>query len=367
MRIVRVLVGIALLCAATPMPVLADDVPTPATWMGGLSPTARFWGMGHAGTASTLSPLPPLHNGGAVGIWAFNTVGISQTHNWESLTDQSGETYGYHNDIQAVSLHLPQELKRVMPLFAVGIVNRQGSLAGDEYSDWTIGIGLDIGLELGAGYTESDNGRHFDYRLRFARSNGGAAIRARLMHMLERYEIVDEPPSLFGFVVSPSVTYGAFHYLESGATGWSYRVDISWQSLSALSVEHVVDRYEYVSRNWCGEAKHRRIGWEVLVLGSFAYRWGDRQQDDAYYCEPVGDWGTSGIAIDAGNFQRWVRQALDIHTSNLLTIILDHIDLRYETAEFRHPDMAPAGLGDWSVKEWTVGLSNIQRLWSDEP
>ncbi len=367
MRIVRILAGVALLCAATPSTVFADNVPVPITWMGGLSPTARFWAMGHSGTASTISSLPPLHNGGAVGIWAFNTVGISQTHNWESLRDGADETHGYHNDIQAVSLHLPEELRRVMPLFAVGFVNRQGSLVGDEYSDWTIGIGLDIGLELGAGYTESDNGRYFDSGLRFARSNGGAAIRARLMHMLERYEIVDEPPSLFGIVASPSVTYGAFHYIESEATGWSYRVDVFWQSLPALSVEHVVDNYEGISRYGCSVAKHRRVGWEVLLAGSFAYRWGDRQEDYAYYCEPAGDWGTSGFAIDAGNFQRWVRQVLDIHTSSFLTTVLNHIDLRYETAQFRHPDTAPNGLGGWSVKEWTVGLSNIQRLWSNEP
>ncbi len=109
MRKTAILAGLLLLFLAKSS--FAQSV---TQWMTETSPTARVWGMGHAGGASTSS-MPALYSPGTVGLWAFNGMHMSYTHNSRSLRHAFSSDPGFSNDIQALALPMPIDNNLSLP------------------------------------------------------------------------------------------------------------------------------------------------------------------------------------------------------------------------------------------------------------
>jgi len=178
-----------------------------------------------------------------------------------------------------------------------------------------------------------------------------------VFHAMRQWGIADVQPRIAGASFDAYLTHAGILRGGSTARGYAIGFDSHYDELPVLTVEY--------ARDFVGTREN--FGGEVSLFGALSVRMGNR---DVYW--PMGtfydnhggivvepDWSTVGYALDVGNAQRWVRQVFDIETSRTVGWILDHIDARYETASFRHPDAAPPGLGLMSVREWTVGFSSF--------
>ncbi|MBD3298350.1 MAG: hypothetical protein GF341_06830 [candidate division Zixibacteria bacterium] len=357
MRTSGIMFAVLLLCLFTPA--FAQSV---STWMTETSPTARVWGMGHAGGASTSS-MPALYSPGTLGLWAFNGMHVSYTHNSRSLRHALSSDPGFSNDIQALALNMPLDYTLSLPRLSFGVIRRTGRAvdyggALRHYDDWTLGFGADLGIEIGVGWSYKKVSTATWFYGSWYRTFGFAA-RFRLNHALRRFGTSGDLLQFGAYVIEPSVSFAANEYLHEES--WAFRLGLERYGLPLADVEYVSDDPQSGPRWECSISDRHRYGWEIMAFGSVAYRWGARNQysPGGFNCDPLADWSTEGWMVDITNAQRWIRHVADLEVAPTVAWILDHVHARYEHASYRRPETVPSEVGEAAVHEWTLGLTNV--------
>lgn len=364
----------------------AQDIPLafPGEWMDG-NPTARSFAMGFSGVAAADN-APSVLNPASLGIWAL-AHNVYQMHNWERGRPGEGVFYDFANTVDGFgACWTPKNMERP-PTLSLAMLYREGHYrAGpfrllspnmlEEYniSDERqsraalVGGAIRVGAEFALG-AQVVSVEETEIPLYIPEYDGPMVtpkreelvesyqVRIRALHFLQTWGLLRTMPSIGGVLFDVYGVQGGTFRASGGMTGFAFGLQSSYAGLPVLSAEYARDR----------DGSTRNYGWEVDLLGVAAIRYGNR---DLYW--PTGtffdsegnvvvqpDWSTEGFALDFGNAQRWVLHVLDIQPTGTVSWILDRIEMRYETASFRHPDAAPPGLGQMSVREWTVGFSSF--------
>ncbi|MBD3298906.1 MAG: hypothetical protein GF341_09645, partial [candidate division Zixibacteria bacterium] len=343
MRTVIGVLLILLVSFAAPASAIGPFETNLLVWLHESSPTARSFGMAFSDVASihrTPSPTGP----GSLGLWALHD-NVYFSHVWESQSDLYRDRVKYEisNTMYAIGA-MVADLGIDSPFpAAVGILRRRGEsnttfYPGERHrwnrprdvSDWVVALGADIGVQIGLGLRLSyrdDPPEEFE-RPPTARDWYAAySIRLSLQTVMDRLNLDPRPLDFGRWEVDPIVSYASDYLSEGEQTGYAYGFTMTMDSLPVLSAEHIINP----------KAGNESSGWELSVLGTYAYRRGERSwpmTEFVWFEElvTVPDWSTVGHAIYTSGLQQWLHHWLGPSESSVLGWMLKNVHVRYEWA-----------------------------------
>ncbi len=378
----RTSIGILLLVViglAAPANAIGPYEANPLLWMRESSPTARSFGMAFSDVASihdVPSPLGP----GSVGLWALNS-NIYRMHAWDDQSDRYRDEIRYQisNTMFAVGVSAA-DLGIGSPVpAALGLLRRRGQSStvfypgevhgwtwDTEGSDWVIALGAQLGAEIGLGLRLNylDEPTEDGYRQSVRDWYAAYSVRLSVQHIMDLLKLDPRPLDFGAWEVDPIMSYASDHLSKGEQTGYAYGFNMTMESLPVLSAEHIINP----------TADNESRGWEVCVLGTYAFRRGKRLWPFTEYFSfeqvyPIPDWATEGHAIYTSGLQQWLHHWIGPGESSVLGWMLRNVHVRYEWADFRNPVDPPEGIrwyfNQLGVREWSFEISGLRELWDN--
>jgi len=369
-----------------------DWAESPGTWTSKSPPTVRSWGMGFSGAGLTGEFTVP-ENPGSLGLWAMR----NEFHfgaNWSSSPTLAygATTYDLSNLYQLAGMRWSPAGQDTAETFSLGLMYHRGHTRWgphptpdffdapddseqelvEDYTtkhEWALGAAIDFGIEIGIGFQWT----RYEFEQQWWPGNPqidglwpirrvtwdqtfGLIACGRVNELLGRLLRRDSVLRIGPFTFDMSASYGGGGY--SGVHGWMSDGTLSYSGSPLAAIVTAHDR----------DDDYTSTGWEVTVLGTYAYRWGKRRWSgswrdvDGSVFSASYHWTTYGHAFHSRGIGRWVARLVSPSRRSLLGWILENSDIYYETAEFDKGGLIPQGFGDITVYECGLRLLDLSEL-----